>query len=99
VRDGSPAPLPDICELDGVVYSSQPTAVRSGSDEVVLERRRETITTAGERTIEQDVIHLDRLISVQLEREAAAVGLRAEPARSVPATHDYVGSEVVILRA
>ena len=29
VVDGGPAPLPDIREIDGVVYSSQPTAVRA----------------------------------------------------------------------
>ena len=34
VADGLPAPLPDICELDGVVYSSHPTAVRADGDGV-----------------------------------------------------------------
>ncbi len=44
VIDGSVSPLPDICERDGVVYSSQPTAVRADRDGFVLERRRETVS-------------------------------------------------------
>ena len=45
-RDGVPGPLPDICERDGIVYSSQPTAVRADARRFVLERRRETIARA-----------------------------------------------------
>ena len=32
VAGGAAAPLPDMCELDGVVYSSHPTAVRAELD-------------------------------------------------------------------
>jgi len=99
VLDGSPEPLPDICELDGVVYCSQPTAVRADPDGFVLERRRETVCTDGRRSIEEDAVHLDRLSARELQREAVAVGLRAERTRTVPATPDYVASRVVILRA
>ena len=96
--DGLPGPLPDIRELDGVVYSSQPTAVRKDGDRFVLERRRETIGLSGERTIEQDAIHLDRLTPEELEREASEVGLTPAGRRAVPETPDYVGSAVVMLR-
>jgi SAM-dependent methyltransferase len=96
--DGSPGPLPDIRELDGVVYSSQPTAVRADGDGFVLERRRETIDVSGERAVEQDVIHLDRLTPEQLEREAAQVGLEPAGRAVVAETPEYVGSAVVILR-
>jgi len=94
---GLPGPLPDIREFDGVVYSSQPTAVRTDAGGFVLERRRETISVSGERTIEQDAIHLDRLTPDELEREAGDVGLRPAGRRAVPETHDYVGSAVVML--
>jgi SAM-dependent methyltransferase len=93
------APLPDICELDGVVYSSQPTAVRVDGGRFILERRRETVSTAGERSVSEDVVVLDRVSCAQLEREAVEAGLRPAGRTTVPPTRDYVGSEVVMLRA
>jgi SAM-dependent methyltransferase len=96
-EDGTPLPLPDIRELDGVVYSSQPTAVREATDGFVLERLRERIGPAGERSVEPDVILLDRLTAPQLEAEARSVGLRPLRTEVVPATPDHVGSVVVIL--
>ena len=47
--EGVPGPLPDICERDGVVYSSQPTAVRAEREWFVLERHREIIGARGDR--------------------------------------------------
>jgi SAM-dependent methyltransferase len=97
IREGIPAPLPDICERDGVVYSSQPTAVRAVGDRFVLERRRETVTVDGERSTEHYVIELDRVTPRRLEREAAQAGLRPAGLAMIPATTDYVGSSVVML--
>jgi len=99
VSDGFPSVLPDIRELDGVVYSSQPVAVRADRGGFVLERRRETVAVAGERTVERDLIRLDRLTAAGLEREGRAAGFTVADRESVPETRDYVGSEVVILRA
>lgn len=99
VSDGTLAPVPDMRELDGVVYASHPTAVRADPEGFVLERRRETISAAGERTVELDCVRLDRLTSPQLEREAGAAGLAPDGRAVVPATDDYVGSSVVMLRA
>ncbi len=99
VFDGAPSPLPDIRELDGIVYSSQPTAVRADANGFVLKRRREVVTLDGRRTMSDDVIRLDRLTADQLEREGIAVGFTRAGVRIVPATPDYVGSEVVMLRA
>ncbi len=96
--DNGIAPLPDIREIDGVVYSSQPTAVRADREGFVLERRRERITVSGERSVADDMIRLDRLGSAQLESEALAAGLRPVGRRAVAATADYVGSDVVMLR-
>jgi SAM-dependent methyltransferase len=95
----SPLPLPDMRELDGVVYSSQPTAVRERPDGFVLERLRERIGPGGERSTEHDVIRLDRVSARELEEEAAAAGLRLRETVTVPATSDHVGSVVVILGA
>ncbi len=96
--DGLDGPLPDIRELGGIVYSSQPTAVRADARGFVLERRRETVDGQGRRTVEQDVIRIDPLSAAELEREAEAVQLQPAGRIEIPPTADHVGSVVVILR-
>ena len=95
-EDALPLPLPDIREFDGVVYSSQPTAVREDRGGFVLERLRERITPEGERSAEHDLIRLDRLSTPELEAEARAAGLVRRGTTVIPATDDHVGSVVVI---
>jgi len=97
--DGAPLPLPDIRELAGVVYSSQPTAVQAEDDGFVLKRRRDVVTTDGELASSDDVIRLDRVTVAQLAREATRAGLTPAGIHSISANRDYVGSEVVLLRA
>jgi SAM-dependent methyltransferase len=92
-------PLPDIREVDGVVYASRPVAVRDEGASVAIERIRETVGRDGRRTADGNVIRLDRLDAATLEREAEAAGFTALPVRVVPATHEYVASTVVLLRA
>jgi SAM-dependent methyltransferase len=99
VVDGGLAPLPDIREVDGVVYSSLPTAVRADREGFLLERRRERISASGSRSVQQDVIRLDRLSGHELESEGRAAGLQPAGRAEVAATDDHVGSEVVLLRA
>jgi SAM-dependent methyltransferase len=99
LAEGLQGPLPDLREIDGVVYASQPTAVREDRDGFVLERRREIVTPSGGRSVQANEVRLDRLDAHELEREALAAGLSPAARESVPATVDYVGSEVVILRA
>ncbi len=92
-------PLPDVAEIEGIVYSSRPTAVRVRGDRFVLERRRETVTPDGRLDVEDDVIGLDRLDGDTLTAEGVAAGLRAGGRIDIPATDDYVGSTVVVFRA
>jgi SAM-dependent methyltransferase len=99
VVDGMPMPLPDVREIDGIVYSSQPTAVRADRGGFVLERRREIVGLAGDMTVEENVIRLDRVTVRGLEREGVAAGFERGGRARVPATEDYSGSEVVVLRA
>jgi SAM-dependent methyltransferase len=99
VVDGFEMPLPDVREYDGVVYSSQPIAVRAEGGGFVLERRRETVAPEGERTVERDLIRLDGLTARGLEREGRAAGFTPAGRTTVAATTDYSGSEVVMLRA
>jgi SAM-dependent methyltransferase len=99
VVDGMPMPLPDVREVDGIVYSSQPTAVRADGSGFVLERRREIVSLEGDMTVEENVIRLDRLTVRGLEREGVEAGFERGGRAHVPATEDYSGSEVVVLRA
>ncbi len=97
VAEGAPAPLPDVVEIDGVVYCSRPTAVRVDGDGFLLERRRETVATDGTLAVGIDQIHLDRLDAETLEREAAAVGLKPAARARIAPTTGHVGSLVVML--
>ncbi len=94
---GTIGPLPDVCERDGIVYSSLPTAVRADGDGFWLERERETVTVAGEHQQHSDRIRLDAVSADLLEQEAAAAGLRVQPREEIAPTDDHVGSRVVIL--
>jgi hypothetical protein len=82
-------------QADGVSYCSQATRVTAGVHTFTIERER---TASNGRAPERDVVELDRLSAAQLEREGAAVGLRAEPTRHIPATADHTGATVVVLR-
>jgi SAM-dependent methyltransferase len=92
-------PVPDVADVDGVVYFSRPVAVRDEGGRVALERIRETVDRQGRRTAEGDVVRLDRVEAATLEEEARAAGLRVLPRRSIPQTDEYVGSDVVVLGA
>lgn len=96
VAEGGPAPLPDLLERDGVVYASQPVAVRVQPDGYVLARRREVVSTRGERTVRANEIKLDLLSSGELEQEALEVGFGGVSRAEISATTDHVGSDVVI---
>jgi SAM-dependent methyltransferase len=95
--DGMPLPTPDMREVEGVVYSSQPIAVREDRDGYVLERVRATIAIDGHRSEEESTIRLDRLTATALEQEAAAAGLRPMGREVIAPTRDHVGSLVVKL--
>ena len=91
-------PVPDLREVGGVVYASRPVAVRDLGDRAAIERVREVVARDGTRTVSDDVIELDRVDADELAAEAGAFGLRAQPPRRIPATLEYVGSTVAMLR-
>ncbi|MGI9185836.1 MAG: class I SAM-dependent methyltransferase [Solirubrobacteraceae bacterium] len=97
VAAGARAPLPDVCERDGVVYSSLPTAVRADGDGFVLERERQVVARDGTLSRESDRIHLDNVSADRLEAEARAAGLNRVGRDEIAATEDHVGSRVVML--
>lgn len=99
VTPGAPAPLPDIRELDGVLYASRPVAVREQHDVFVIERIREIVAADGAHEVEENRIALHRVGAAELEREGRAAGFRELDRAHISATADYVGSDVVMLRA
>lgn len=93
-------PLPDVREQDGWVFQSTPITVRDEADgALAIDRLRESVSPEGAHSDSIATIRLDRVDAGQLEREAAAQGFRALPARRVPETESYVGSTVVVLEA
>ncbi|MEA2320982.1 MAG: hypothetical protein QOD81_832 [Solirubrobacteraceae bacterium] len=98
-EDHDQPPMPDIQEIDGIIWSSRPVAVRDEGDRAAIHRIRETVDADGTRATAEDVVRLDRLDAGRLTAEARAHGLRAEPTRRIPASEEYVGSTVVMLRA
>jgi SAM-dependent methyltransferase len=94
--NGSP-PLPDVREVDGWVYSSQPIeASRKGGD-IAIRRLRQTVSPNGELSEEENEIRIEMLSAGELEGEGVEAGLRPGRRRSIPATDLHVGSTVVVL--
>jgi SAM-dependent methyltransferase len=98
-EEGTAMPLPDMVELDGTVYASQPTAVLIEGEQAVLARRREIIDAAGGRVVSDDRIALDLLGPATLIADGVAAGLHLVGTATVAETDEHVGSLVVILGA
>ena len=99
VAPGTPAPLPDIRELDGIIYASRPVAVREREDVFVIERVREIVAPDGGHEVHGNQIALHRVDAAELEREGRVAWFHALARARVRETADYVGSDVVMLRA
>ncbi len=92
-------PEPDVAEIGGWRYLSQPTAVRVGVGRARIERLRTAEAPDGERITEANAIELELFSPADLARDARAAGLTPAPGECIPATGDHVGSAVVMLRA
>jgi SAM-dependent methyltransferase len=91
--------LPDVREIDGWVYSSQPLGIAVADGGIELHRLRQVVSPGGELTGERHVIHLAELTADRLEAEAGAAGLHPQQRIEVPATADHVGSTICVLEA
>ena len=91
-------PVPDMQEIDGVVYASRPVAIRDDGAGFVLERLRERVAADGTHHVTENRIRLDRLEAAAFEAEAAGAGFAVQRRRTIAPTDDHVGSEVVVLR-
>lgn len=91
--------LPDVRELEESIYSSLPLETKVAAGEIVVRRRRETVSSDGARSADLDEVRLQLLCASSLEREAEAAGLRPIRRLSIPATDFHIGSTVVLLEA
>jgi SAM-dependent methyltransferase len=91
-------PEPDEDERDGVLYSSQPIAVRPSDGGMAIVRIR-TVVGPGGSHADRDVIVLDDVDPATFAAEGEAAGLEPVAVRHIEPTDIYVGSEVVVLRA
>ncbi len=103
VADGDKPPPADHVRRDGRLYVSHATAMRVLARTIEVRRWRFAIGEGGRSDVLEpsgvEVLRLARFTATQLEREARAVGLTPLPRRLIPATDEFLGSEVVVLRA
>lgn len=96
VGDPAAAPLPDVRERDGWVFSSLPLGVRGDGDRLAIHRLRQVVSPDGALSAEVDITELHSLAPGRLETEAAEAGLRAARRLEVEPTHWHVGSTVCL---
>jgi SAM-dependent methyltransferase len=89
--------LPDMRELDGWVYSSEPLWVQVGNEALTVRRLRERVSPEGrmEREIHDEILH--RVSPELLEHEGEAAGLRPARRRQIRSGPNEADSTVVLL--
>jgi SAM-dependent methyltransferase len=97
--EGSPAPFPDVREVDGSVYLSLPLEIAPDGERLELRRLRQAVTPAGEMDESEHTESLWILEAARLEAEGQAAGLRPAERIAVAAIDGYVGSVIVVLEA
>ena len=92
-------PVPDMRDVDGWVYSSEPLWVQVGDRALTVRRIRKRVSPGGEieRTVHDDVLH--RLTPEQLEMEARAAGLVPVERRPIASGAGEADSIAVIVEA
>ena len=89
--------LPDMRELDGWVYSSEPLWVQVGDEVLTVRRLRERVSPEGEieRTVHDDVLH--RVSPERLEAEAEEARLCSAGRRQIGSGPNEADSTVVLI--
>jgi SAM-dependent methyltransferase len=89
--------LPDMRELDGWVYSSEPLWVQVRDEALTVRRLRERVSPEGrmERQVHDEILH--RISPELLEQEGAAAGLRPVGRRQIRSGPNEANSTVVML--
>jgi SAM-dependent methyltransferase len=98
---GEDGPTAETVRLDGTDYVSRAIRICARDGSVVIERTRQILRGGREAPPggERDVIELDHVSVEQLEREGISAGLHPVAAARIEDTDEYVGSDVVMLRA
>jgi SAM-dependent methyltransferase len=91
--------LPDMREVDGWVYSSEPLWVQVSERVLTVRRLRERVSPDGAMEREVHDEHLHRIGADQLEREAEAAGFRRAGRRQVSSGPNEADSVLVLLEA
>jgi SAM-dependent methyltransferase len=94
---GAPAPLPDIREVNGRVYSSLPADVIADGPRLELRRLRQEVAADGTTAESEHAESLWLLDPGVLEREGHAAGLEPRDRIPVPAMNGYIGSVIVVM--
>jgi hypothetical protein len=94
---GAPAPLPDIREVDGRVYSSLPADVIADWPRLELRRLRQEVGPDGRMSESEHTESLWTCNPSSLESEAEAAGLQARRRIEVPPMNGYIGSVIVVM--
>jgi SAM-dependent methyltransferase len=91
-------PGPDMRDVDGWIYSSQPVGLRLLDDgrAISVDRVRTVIAPDGSRTSTSAEVRLELLSPDVLEDEMAATGLVVAGRRLLAPTDDHVGSIVLL---
>jgi SAM-dependent methyltransferase len=91
--------LPEMRELDGWVYSSEPLWVQVGDRVLTVRRLRECVSPEGDmdRTVNDDTLH--RVDAGKLEREAEEAGFRPAGRRQISSGENEADSIAVLLEA
>jgi SAM-dependent methyltransferase len=97
--DDETRPLPDVREHGGWVYSSLPLGASVEGDALIVSRLRQVVSPDGELREELHRDQLAVLTAAELEREAAAAGLRVRERLDVPESEAHIGSAVLVLEA
>jgi SAM-dependent methyltransferase len=92
-----PAPIPDVRDLDGWVYSSLPVDAAIDGGDIVIRRLRQTVSPAGELAEEPNEVRIHALSAERLEAEGAEAGLAPLQRLAIPPTDLHVGSTVVVM--
>jgi predicted O-methyltransferase YrrM len=91
--------LPDMRELEGWVYSSDPLWVQVGDEALTVRRLRESVSPEGrmDRTVHDEI--LQRISPEMLEREATDAGFRAVGRLQISSGPNEADSTLVLLEA
>jgi len=89
--------LPDMRELDGWVFSSEPLWVQVGDRALTVRRLRESVSPEGrmERDIHDELLY--RIDPESLEQEGAEAGFRPAGRKQVSSGENEADSTVVLL--